>query len=254
MEQPYGRDLAYIHAVGFGDLAKGAAAEIVRLLKGATIPIHRVVDVGCGAGPLTKSLADEGFEVTGIDLSEQLLEIARRVCPVARFINASVYDVSLSACEAVIALGEPLSYHDGPRGDLRVSRFFRSVSWALPQGGMFIFDLVETGEPSLAGRYWSQGEDWAVLAETTENSTERTLVRQIETFRRVGGLYRRGREVHRLRLFDTAAVCAELVSCGFTTTTTRSYGEQRLPPRRRVFIATRIAAATAGYPRVSSGD
>lgn len=242
MESLYQRDLAYIHAVGFGGLAKGAAPEIVRLLRSAAIRIERVVDVGCGAGLLTKVLVDEGFEVTGIDTSLELLEIAHAVCPTAQFVNASVYETKIPTCEAVIAIGEPLAYHDNPDADHLVGQFFRRVASVLPPGGIFIFDLVELGEPSLAGRFWSLGEDWAVIVETTENQSERTLVRNIETFRRVDEFYRRGREVHKVRLFDTSAVCAELDSCGFTTRTAKSYGEQQLPPRRRSFIATRVAS------------
>lgn len=239
MESLYLHDLAYIHAVGFGSLARGAAPEIIRLFKGASSRIQRVVDVGCGAGPLTKALLDEGFDVTGIDSSADLLEIAHAVCPTARFVNASIYEIPIPICEAIVAVGEPLAYHDGPDADLLVSRFFRRIAAALPPGGMLIFDLIEPGEPSLANKSWSMGEDWAVLVQTTENQAERTLVREIETFRRIGEAYRRGREVHRIRLFDAASVCAELAACGFSTTTATSYGEQKLPLRRRVFIATR---------------
>jgi hypothetical protein len=106
---------------------------------------------------------------------------------------------------------------------------------------MLIFDAIETGEPSLAGRSWISGEDWAVLVETTENQSERTLVRDIETFRRIGEHYRRGRETHKVRLFDTQALCAELSSCGFRIHTMQSYGELQLPSRRRAFIATRLS-------------
>ncbi len=235
----YGRDLAYIQSVGFGSLAKGAAAEITRLLRNAAIPIKRVIDVGCGAGPLTEALVAAGFDVTGIDHSPDLLEIARTASPTARFINASIYETSIPPCEAVVALGEPLTYHADSDGDRLVSEFLRRVASVVPSGGLLIFDLIELGEPSLAGRFWSSGEDWAVLAETTENQPERTLVRKIETFRRVGDLYSRGREVHSVRLFDSDEICSELTSLGFTARTAQSYGDQKLPPRRRAFFATR---------------
>lgn len=42
------------------------------------IPRPRIVDVGCGGGILTESLASMGADVTGIDLSEMSLEIARQ--------------------------------------------------------------------------------------------------------------------------------------------------------------------------------
>jgi hypothetical protein len=53
MEPLYKQDLAYIQAAAFGRLAQGAAPEIIRLLKCAPGQIRRVVDVGCGAGPLS---------------------------------------------------------------------------------------------------------------------------------------------------------------------------------------------------------
>ena len=93
MERLYKQDLAYIHATGHEGPARGAAPEIVRLLKSASIQIRRVVDIGCGGGPLTKVLAEAGFDVTGIDTSAELLEIARTAAPAARFVNASAYDV-----------------------------------------------------------------------------------------------------------------------------------------------------------------
>jgi 2-polyprenyl-6-hydroxyphenyl methylase/3-demethylubiquinone-9 3-methyltransferase len=39
---------------------------------------RRVVDVGCGGGLLAESLAKASAKVTGIDLSEELIELARR--------------------------------------------------------------------------------------------------------------------------------------------------------------------------------
>jgi len=241
MEPLYKQDLAYIHAVAFGNLAQGAAPEIIRLLKCASVPIGRVVDVGCGAGPLSAALVEAGFEVTGIDSSAELLAIARTSNPRAHFMRGSVYETQIPACEAIVALGEPLTYHaEGADADLLVESFFRAASDVLPAGGMLIFDVIELGDPSLAGRYWNSGEDWAVLAETEEDQGSRTLVRNIETFRRVDGLYRRACEVHRIRLFDTATLCNQLAACGFSTETAQTYGTQKLAPRRRAFFSTRM--------------
>lgn len=240
MEPLYNQDLAYIHAVAFGGLARGAAPGIVRLLKSAAIPIRSIVDVGCGAGALTAILVEAGFEVLGIDSSSELLAIARTNAPAARFVNASIYDIEIPACEAIVALGEPLTYHsEGADADRLVQDFFRRASAVLPAGGMLIFDVIETGEPSLAGRSWSSGEDWAAMIETCEDQASRWLVRTIETFRLVDHLYRRGREIHQVRLFNTDELIGQLAACGFATETAQTYGAQRLPPRRRAFFCTR---------------
>lgn len=237
----YGEDLAYIHAAAFGALAQGAAPEILRRLRNAAIPIRRIVDVGCGAGALTAALVEAGFQVTGIDNSAELLEIARAAVPQARFISDSIYAAGIPACEAILAVGEPLTYHsEDADGDALVKGFLQRASEALPTGGLLIFDVIELGEPSLAGRIWSTGEDWAVLVDTREDQDSRTLARDIETFRRVGQCYRRGREVHRVWLFDTPTLCNQLSVRGFAVETAKEYGVQRLAPRRRAFYCTRI--------------
>jgi SAM-dependent methyltransferase len=241
MRPSYEQDLAYIQAVGFGSFARSMAPEIIQILNRASIQIRRIVDVGCGAGPLTEALVEAGFAVTAIDTSTELLEIARRAVPAARFINTSVYDVPLPPCEAIVALGESLTYHaEHVDADHLVSRFFDAAAAVLPAGGMLIFDVIEPGEPSLCGRFWSCGDDWAVLSETSENPAQRNLVRDIQAFRRVGEFYRRTHEVHTVRVFDPHVLTEQLASRGFKTETAQSYGARPLPPRRRAFLATRI--------------
>lgn len=66
--------------------------------------------------------------MTGIDTSEELLEIARTVSPAARFVNASVYDALFPDCEAVIARGELVTYHESSDAGKLVSQFFRRAS------------------------------------------------------------------------------------------------------------------------------
>jgi len=245
MNSLYKEDLAYIHAAAFGGLAQGAAPEVLRLLNAAAIRISRVVDVGCGAGPLTAALVQAGFDATGIDQSDELLAIARASVPQARFMHNSIYAAEIPPCEAILAVGEPLTYHDeGVDGDALVKEFLERASDVLPSGGMLIFDVIELGEPSLAGRAWNSGDDWAVLVDTAENQDSRTLVRDIQTFRRIDQLYRRGREVHRVRLFDSRTLLDQLAACGFTAETTQAFGAQRLGPRRRAFICSRAGKST----------
>src|SRR5262249_53729402 len=203
--------------------------------------------IGCGAGPLSRALVGAGFAVTGIDPSADLLTVARQHVAEASFVQGSVYEVELPGCEAVIALGEPLTYHDRlEAADQLVSNFFRRVSRVVPAGGLLIFDVIGLGEPALGGRSWRSGDDWAVLVETAEDQSARSLVRTVETFRRVGDLYRRRREMHSVRLFDVPVLCDELRVCGFSTEVANSYGEQPLGPRRQAIFATRTVAINPG--------
>lgn len=46
---------------------------------------EKILDVGCGHGRDAKFFSDLGYEITGVDLSEKLLEIARKNAPKAEF-------------------------------------------------------------------------------------------------------------------------------------------------------------------------
>ena len=52
----------------------------------------RVLDIGFGTGVLTKRLYDDGYEISGIDFSEKMLETAKAKMPNARLIQ---HDFSL---------------------------------------------------------------------------------------------------------------------------------------------------------------
>jgi len=57
-----------------------------------------VLDVGCGAGiPIAKFLAKGGFDVTGIDFSKNMLKLARKNVPEARFILKDMTELDFEA-------------------------------------------------------------------------------------------------------------------------------------------------------------
>jgi SAM-dependent methyltransferase len=66
-------------------------AELVRDAGGGP-----VVDVGCGPGYVTRHLADLGVDAFGIDLSPEMVAIARRDHPDLRFEVGSMTDLDLA--------------------------------------------------------------------------------------------------------------------------------------------------------------
>lgn len=58
----------------------------------------KVLDVGCGPGlPVDEFLVESGFDVTGIDFSKSMLELARRNVPKARFVEKDMTKLDFEA-------------------------------------------------------------------------------------------------------------------------------------------------------------
>src|SRR6185503_14508002 len=52
--------------------------ELVELLRARVIAPCRALDVGCGTGNYSLYLAEQGFELTGVDLSHRAITIAKQ--------------------------------------------------------------------------------------------------------------------------------------------------------------------------------
>jgi SAM-dependent methyltransferase len=202
------------------------------------------VDLGCGSGLWAEELARARYRVLGIDISEAMIEIARRRVSDAEFRVGSLFEAEIPPCVAVTSLGKVLNYLFDPNNDgQRLVGLFRRVYSALAPGGVFVFDVADPGQVArgTATRGFSEGEDWVVVLEKEEDAERRMLIRRITSFRRVGEHYRRDDEVHRLRLYESSEIARELRRVGFRVRTMRAYGRYRLPRAHVAFVARKPA-------------
>lgn len=231
----YGEDLAYVHDVGFGAFAKTAAPGLLRLLRRHGIASGRVVDLGCGPGSWARTLGRAGYEVLGVDISKAMIARARRHAPMAKFVCASLHDVELPPCDAVTSLGECVNYlFDRKASRASLHRLFRRVHAALRPGGLFVFDVREQDRARVVYR---QDRDWTIVLQVTMSRDGRLLTRHITTFRRIGRLYRRSDEQHRLRLYSRAELSSDLRDAGFTVRTLTAYGRTPFPKGYVAFVS-----------------
>lgn len=146
---------------------KGTEQE-VRFLVDALglVPGMRVLDVGCGPGRHANALGALGIEVTGVDISERFLEIARRDAPPgvdyrrldARELDYEArFDAVISLCQGAFGLAdggpgardtpvdpdgavlEGMARAVRPGGLVAVSAFsaYFQVRWLDPERGSF---------------------------------------------------------------------------------------------------------------------
>jgi SAM-dependent methyltransferase len=226
----YKSDLAYIHDVGFGSFAEQSAPGVLDILRRARISSGLVVDLGCGSGLWARHLVDAGYEVLGIDLSPDMIALARERVPEATFRTASFLDVDFPACAAITALGEVFNYlFDKRNRRVSLHRLFRKAHRALRSGGLLIFDVAEPGRAQGADRRFWEAADWACLTEYSHDRRRNQLTRRVITFRKVDQAYRRAEEVHVQQFYEGSQLVGDLRDIGFRVRTVRGYGSFRFP-------------------------
>jgi hypothetical protein len=110
---------------------------------------------------------------------------------------------------------------------------------ALDSGGLLVLDVAEPGRVPGPGasKTNAEGDGWAVLVRAEEDRQQQLLTRHITSFRKVGDLYRRDHEVHRLRLLPRARVLSWLHEIGFRVQTLDRYASVAFPQGHVGFLA-----------------
>lgn len=116
---------------------------ITGLLKEYGISNGLVLDLGCGTGSMTELLAARGFDMIGVDCSEDMLEMAleKRMASGRDilYLQQDMRDLELyGTVRAVVCLCDSINYLLDVQ-DLET--VFRLVNNYLDPGGIFIFDL-----------------------------------------------------------------------------------------------------------------
>lgn len=116
-----------------------------------------VLDAGCGEGYNTRILARSGARMTGVDISERIIELARdeeRRDPLGiRYACTSYAELGMFSEAAFDAVVSFMALMDGPRFDLAMQECFR----VLRPGGMLAFSITH---PCFItkGSYWLRNE------------------------------------------------------------------------------------------------
>ncbi len=100
-----------------------------------------VTDLGCGTGVITNFLASKGFEVTGVDLSPDMLTIASSgdETGTVSWICADITSYEGPTCGCFISTMDTIG-HITDKDSL--AKMFASVSGLLEEGGIFILDAT----------------------------------------------------------------------------------------------------------------
>jgi len=79
----------------YGDRSETPISDVFTVFTGRLPEKGRVLDLGCGTGlPHARYLVEEGFDVVGVDLSEDMVKVASRNVPGATFVRLSMNEIT----------------------------------------------------------------------------------------------------------------------------------------------------------------
>ena len=201
-------------------------------------------ELGCGTGEMTGRFAEGGYEVTGIDLSPDMLAVADQKCG-GLGVLFLCQDMSrlalLEPADAVVSCLDSVNYVTRPAA---VKRTFQRVYKALSPGGLFLFDVkTPLALESADGQTYLDEDDGLFCVWRGEYSPKRRICGYgLDLFvREEDGSWSRGGEYHEEYAYTTVELEDYLREAGFRTV--RLYGDKVMSAPRegaeRVFFAAR---------------
>lgn len=203
---------------------RAEAEYVARMLKVDDDRPRALLDVGCGTGAHLREFAALGWEAAGVDISPQMIAIARE-----RSVGSGEIDYQIGAAadfhfprtfNAVVSLFHVVSYQaDGDDA----FRMFRNVRRHLLPGGFFIFDFwhgpgVWCAPPSVRVRRAEDDRVQVTRIAEPQHWPERCRVDvryELLVEERASGRVERTVETHCLRYFFLPELRFLLAQAGF---------------------------------------
>lgn len=193
---------------------------VTRLLTEYGISSGLVLDLGCGTGSLTELLADKGYDMIGVDSSEDMLQIAmekrERSGKDILYLLQDMREFELyGTVRAVISICDCMNYILEYKDMVEV---FRLVNNYLDPGGIFIFDLntiykyeILMGESTIA----EDREECSFIWDNYYDKETRINEYDLSLFiRQEGNIYRKYRENHYQKAYSLDEVKMAITEAG----------------------------------------
>ncbi len=191
------------------------------------------LDCGCGTGSLMLELSRRGFDCSGVDVSEQMLDAAFEKLSdagiVPHLMCQSLPEIDLyGAYHAVFSSMDTVNHLLDKRD---VKRFFRRIYNFTEPSGYFIFDLKDKKLFSDTAPQTEERDGRVLILQKTFDGTY--AGQTLTVFRKEGDTYRREEEEIWERWYDVSELKQYLKQVGFVPVKTLSYQGRKIVIVRR---------------------
>ncbi|WP_257346108.1 class I SAM-dependent DNA methyltransferase [Pseudalkalibacillus decolorationis] len=211
--------------------------------------VKTVLDIGCGTGEISVRLAKRGYNVTGVDLSEEMLTIAKQKAE-SKGLSIPFYQQDMRELEgikeqdAIVIFCDSLNYLRTPED---VSTTFNSIHRLLKESGLLLFDvhtLHKIHDVYGDEVFTYNSSEISYLWECNQGNEEGSVFHDLTFF--VQGkddLYTRYDESHYQRTYSMQTYTTLLEKNGFEVLTITSDFSDREPvedSERLFFVAKKV--------------
>lgn len=210
------------------------AAYYLALIARMGVEPWTLCDCACGTGSMSVRFAERGLKVTGVDLSGDMLELARQkvLSHGARvmFVRQDMCELTLPRpVDAIVCACDGVNYL---LSDDQVRAFFTRARESLRPGGVLACDISSPYKlrHTLGNNFFGEDRgDIAYLWDNRWDEASRTVAMDLTFFtREPDGRYRRFEEQHMQRAHEPERLAELLAECGFCGV--RMMGDRRFDP------------------------
>lgn len=179
-----------------------------------------VVDLGCGTGTMTQMLAEDGYDMIGVDRSAEMLLQARAKCDSQiLFLEQDMRELDLyGSARAMVCICDGMNYLLSQEDILQT---FNRVHTFLDSGGIFIFDLKTPHfyEHVLGNRTIAENREQASMIWENEYHNDTGKHEYLLTFYQCideqKDYYARFEEYHQQRSYSKESILSLMKKAGF---------------------------------------
>jgi ubiquinone/menaquinone biosynthesis C-methylase UbiE len=137
-------DFAYVYDYLMKDVPYDDWMEFLKAkIQKFTVSGNRILEIACGTGELSVRLAKTGFNITGVDLSEDMLTVAKQKA-MQNGVDIELFHQNMCELEGlgqfdiITIFCDSLNYLSNPE---EIQETFQRVYSHLNKSGLFIFDV-----------------------------------------------------------------------------------------------------------------
>lgn len=216
------KDLAAVYDKLMEDTPYQAWADFFHEIIEEKLPgKKRILDLGAGTASISSLLAQKGYQLTNLDLSQEMLDQAKKVFAKkdlqGDFIQMDMREINFSSLyDTIISSFDTLNYFTDQE---EIQELFKKAYFALDKKGLFIFDMnsLYKFEEFLGSEVYTYNtEELVYIWENNYNPNREIIEIDISFFiKEEEGKYRRFNEYHLQKYYSESQVEEMLKAAGF---------------------------------------